>query len=124
MYKKICKNPQCKETFFTNIKNKQYCSKECRIDYQEFKTNYRLDPGTGQMCWRCANACGGCSWSRDYKPVKGWKAIRVAVKHRGELEFYSYRIIFCPQFKKDVECRPFAEYRNNYSNQKALRVHR
>ena len=103
MYKKKCK--YCEETFFTNIKNQQYCSKECRIDHQEDRSDYRIDSGLGQICWRCGNYCRGCSWSEKHKPVEGWKAVRTAVKNRGRLEFHSYRIIFCPLFIQDVETR-------------------
>lgn len=27
-----------------------------------------------QLCWDCANACGGCNWSARYEPVSGWDA--------------------------------------------------
>ena len=107
MYKKICKH--CNEYFFTSIKNKQYCSKECLINHQAFKReikkNHRLDPGTGQICWRCANACGDCSWSREGKPVDGWKAKRTIIRSKGECDIYSYNIIYCPQFNQDVEVK-------------------
>ena len=26
------------------------------------------------LCWECENACGKCSWSRDFTPVEGWSA--------------------------------------------------
>lgn len=105
MYKRICKNPQCKRVFFTNIKNKQYCSKECSIESRENRNGFRLDSGNGQMCWRCTNACGKCSWSGLGIPVSGWKAKKTEVKHRGEIEFFSYRILFCPLYNQDVEIR-------------------
>lgn len=103
LYKKKCK--YCEETFFTNIRNQQFCSKECRLEHHENRSDYRLDSGNGQMCWRCANACGDCEWSGHGQPVEGWKAVKTVVKHNGEFEFYSYRIIFCPQFNQDVEIR-------------------
>lgn len=107
MYQRKCKNPQCRKTFFTNSRNQQYCGKECIIDHQKakkkVKKNHRLDPGTGQKCWICGNACAGCSWSRDGIPIEGWVAKRSTVKYRGELEYYSYKIIHCPLFWQDVE---------------------
>ena len=33
---------------------------------------YRTAPD--QLCWDCANACGGCEWSRSFRPVPGWSA--------------------------------------------------
>ena len=103
MYIKKCK--YCHKKFPTKVKNQQYCSKKCRIEYSEYRKDFRVDSGNGQMCWMCANACGGCSWSRDGLPVEGWKAKRTAVRYRGALEYRSYRIIYCPQFKQDVELR-------------------
>lgn len=43
-----------------------------------------------QLCWSCMNACGGCSWSLDFIPVKGWKALKSSHE--------SYRILDCPKF--------------------------
>lgn len=54
----------------------------------------------GQLCWRCANACGGCSWSKSFEPVTGWTADPVSVfNHAGEVD--SYRIYDCPEFVPD-----------------------
>lgn len=62
------------------------------------------------LCWRCANAVPdregerGCSWSREGKPVEGWKAtrrdIRVCATANGK-KSESYRVEKCPQFKRD-----------------------
>lgn len=50
------------------------------------------------ICWECANACGGCSWSRKKaKPVPGWDAIRRDLS--GNIE--SYVVISCPEFVRD-----------------------
>ena len=49
-----------------------------------------------QLCWRCGNACGGCSWSREFEPVPGWIAIPT-FKDRSD----TYCIIKCPDFKPE-----------------------
>lgn len=30
------------------------------------------------LCWECQNATGGCSWSKNLTPVKGWETIETA----------------------------------------------
>ena len=58
------------------------------------------------LCWSCANACGGCSWSDgSFTPVKGWKAQKTMV--RGDRGLYrakiikSYRVDKCPLYEDD-----------------------
>ena len=55
--------------------------------------NYRMQT----LCWDCANACVGCSWSRQFLPVKGWKATRTYGK-----TFDSYIVHECPEFVRDA----------------------
>jgi len=43
-------------------------------------------------CIDCAKAGGKCSWSRDFIPVKGWVADKIAD---------TYEIISCPEFDLD-----------------------
>ena len=50
-----------------------------------------------QPCWTCAKACGGCSWSRDLTPVKGWEAVQSTVRKREK----SYRILYCPEYEEE-----------------------
>lgn len=59
-----------------------------------------------QLCWTCANACGGCSWSAKFQPVPGWNAEPVIIRNhldRGPENFSakSYKIYACPQFRAD-----------------------
>lgn len=58
-----------------------------------------------QLCWTCARACGGCSWSAEFKPVRGWKAKKTKLYvDRGEHNKHyttSYRIKECPLYKDD-----------------------
>ena len=49
-----------------------------------------------QICWRCKNSCGGCSWSREFIPVSGWTAVRT-FKDRS----WTYCITGCPEFKPE-----------------------
>ena len=58
-----------------------------------------------QLCWDCANACGGCPWSEKFQPVPGWDAEPVIIRNhqdRGPENFSakSYKIYACPQFTK------------------------
>lgn len=50
------------------------------------------------LCWYCANACGGCSWSKKLVPVDGW-----VTTPRGPGE----DVVACPQFMADgrASCR-------------------
>lgn len=55
------------------------------------------------LCWDCANACGGCSWSDHWlhRPVEGWDAIRTDLKAKdGVIE--SYIVVECPEFERDA----------------------
>ena len=66
------------------------------------KQDYISFAKVGQLCWKCAKACGKCSWSRDFTPVTGWVAERhdVAMWPEGK-EAVSYRIYECPEFEQD-----------------------
>lgn len=44
------------------------------------------------LCWYCANACGGCSWSKKLVPVDGW-----VTRARGPGE----DVVACPKFVAD-----------------------
>lgn len=53
------------------------------------------------LCWRCANACGGCSWSADFTPVDGWDAVSTKIWASGGT-IDSYRVKKCPKFDEDI----------------------
>lgn len=58
-----------------------------------------------QICWECAKACGGCTWSAKFEPVAGWSAVKTAVCHvsHGKREWAeTYRISSCPEFEQEV----------------------
>lgn len=49
------------------------------------------------ICWECKNALLGCSWSKRFEPVTGWKATRFN-NDNGEI---SYVVQKCPEFIPD-----------------------
>lgn len=56
------------------------------------------------ICWDCANACGGCSWSDHWQhsPVDGWTAIRSDITGK-DVTVESYIVLDCPEFERDAE---------------------
>lgn len=52
------------------------------------------------ICWDCAKACGGCSWSKDYVPVQGWTATQKNMYY-DKREIESYIVHECPMFTPD-----------------------
>ena len=62
-----------------------------------------------QLCWTCANACGGCEWSDHLEPVPGWDATPTSRvlkvggkgKNRTRVET-SFVIHTCPKFRRDT----------------------
>lgn len=69
------------------------------------ETNHRAN-----ICFDCARACGGCSWSARFEPVPGWTAEPVQIKYYnksdGPLFTDTYSITACPLFTPDKERRP------------------
>lgn len=53
---------------------------------------------SGQLCWSCVNFASGCSWSRNFIPVKGWTAKRTLVKHGNDSKIESYSVLSCPEY--------------------------
>lgn len=58
------------------------------------------------LCWDCARAIGPrekrCSWSNDFKPVKGWDADFTVVHAGNAGETTSYLVRSCPEFVRDA----------------------
>lgn len=54
-----------------------------------------------QLCFNCSKACGGCSWSRSFKPVEGWKA---KFRKSSSCKDSTYAIEECPEFEYDGVC--------------------
>lgn len=66
------------------------------------------------LCWECVNAVPddtlgyGCSWSREQKPVDGWKAVKTNVE---EDSYYPpdrpvFHVMCCPKFHRVMESKP------------------
>lgn len=59
------------------------------------------------LCWDCGNAVPsadgkfGCSWSRNFEPVDGWKAEKHFKKYIYDQEIETYRVIECPEFTSE-----------------------
>ena len=58
-------------------------------------TNTNMQP---TLCWDCANYATGCSWSEEFKPVKGWAAVPAKNKN-----FSSYIVLACQKFDRDAQ---------------------
>lgn len=86
MHAKICEC--CGKRFLSKSKMKKYCSNECKREIRE------------QLCWRCKNACGGCKWSKELKPIDGWVA-EFTIVGDSMGSFSSYKIKKCPEFIRD-----------------------
>ena len=96
---KICEI--CQKPFGAIRETQKCCCKECRLIYiaqkakERHKGRYQKKE---QICWRCKNATGKCSWSAFGKPVCGWVATPCIIKSDGERDINTYSIISCPQF--------------------------
>lgn len=54
------------------------------------------------LCWECANATGGCSWSQRFRPVPGWDATPTVLHQDGVVrKITSYHVKACPEFVED-----------------------
>lgn len=82
----------CGKTFVTKSSIRKFCSKNCAC-----RARKKRQEENEQLCCTCKKACGGCSWSDFFLPVKGWDAIATVVKD-GEGNFSSYKIKECPQY--------------------------
>lgn len=72
------------------------------------------------ICWNCANACGGCSWSKRLKEVEGWEATPTKVYQKKGEYIDSYIVHKCPLFKKDENS--YAEIKTQEEIAKMLKV--
>ena len=71
------------------------------------------------LCWDCANATGGCSWSDywEHSPVPGWIAIPTKLKLNNETNGSSYAVISCPEFIRDAQDGGTRRLRKNDKNE-------
>ena len=103
----ICEN--CGKGFFGRNKQK-YCGYNCRKAsaakrYREKKKGNKIINTNIQPCWTCERSCGGCSWSKDLIPIKGWTAKPTVLKFRYKDNSISYvdtyMIYKCPLYIQD-----------------------
>lgn len=110
--KKTC-SPECKKVLqkytrrIQRHKNEGEILKPIKIKPQmPDKIKRNINRYTGNLetiCWHCQNACGGCSWSKNLRPVKGWKAKKIKVKIAQGDYNDSYIVNECPEFKPDAK---------------------
>ena len=50
------------------------------------------------ICWHCANACGGCSWSDELIPVNGWNAVETRINCIGQ----GFIVMGCPEYIEEA----------------------
>lgn len=55
---------------------------------------------TNSICGGCWRPCGGCSWSRDSKPVDGWTAVPATITSN-TLHPDTFIVLECPQFVRE-----------------------
>lgn len=56
------------------------------------------------LCWNCKRACTDrlhqCSWSSEFKPVKGWVAEAFTIKEGSKKPIPSYIVKECPKYRQ------------------------
>lgn len=55
------------------------------------------------MCWTCQKSMFGCSWSKDFVPVKGWDADPDSIKSTNGKALNvtitpTYKVYDCPEY--------------------------
>lgn len=51
------------------------------------------------LCWICDKAGGKCSWSNDFTPIDGWKAIPTKLSVGCGNFIDSFDVYECPEFE-------------------------
>lgn len=64
-----------------------------------------------QLCFSCKNACGSCSWSKNYTPVEGWTAKEHFIERDN---IHTYQINKCPQYIFDGLCLMCENFNKEY----------
>lgn len=57
---------------------------------------YNPSSDTNDCCFHCKKCVGGCSWSKDFTPVEGWKIKHTINRDRTD----GIKILFCPEFEE------------------------
>ena len=84
----------CGKAFTAKSRNAKYCPK-CRAEMRHRES---------QPCWTCDNYASGCSWSRNFTPVKGWVAEKVEHRYSNIADDTTYKIIYCPEYANTQGC--------------------
>ena len=67
------------------------------MSYTTAKT-YKSKRPRDTLCWDCKNALLGCSWAKDFEPVKSWKSRKTP---KTITKPSSYKVYKCPEFIPD-----------------------
>lgn len=89
---------QCKKSFVSLSPRQRFCTIKCRKENEKTRARenfVKID----QLCWECAKATGGCSWSASFKPIKEWTVTPVHKIDAGR-QVDTYCITACPEFMK------------------------
>lgn len=65
---------------------------------EQSRTNNKPDFHLESLCFKCGNCVDGCSWSRTFTPVDGWKA---EPNYINSDEAESYHVVECPLYVPD-----------------------
>lgn len=92
------------------LDNKDMAKKAVANEYCYYRNKENLKLPHLSLCWRCGNSTNsGCSWSREFKPVRGWTAEKkiqqVQTKANVKRPVISYHVLDCPQFNDDTNGR-------------------
>lgn len=92
------------------LDNKDMAKKAVAEEYCYGRNKEKMKLPHLSLCWRCANSTNsGCSWSREFKPVRGWTAEKkiqqVQTRANVKRPVISYRVFDCPQFTDDTKGR-------------------
>jgi hypothetical protein len=67
------------------------------------KARYMSEQRVAKPCYTCEHCGKGdfspCPWEREFKPVPGWDAVRYDKKD------VSYKVIWCPMYRKEKKER-------------------
>lgn len=71
-----------------------------QIQFRQNSPMRRMDVPVS-ICRNCDKACGKCSWSAIFMPVKGWDAEPTKINISGRRAIDSFLVKSCPLFRAD-----------------------
>ena len=69
------------------------------------------------LCWECSKATGGCNWSDELKPVKGWKITPTKRTIQSGRVIYSCIVHECPEFDRDAYKNGLKRYKKDQKDE-------